>query len=135
MYIVDITKLQLHMQPVFDVWPTGIVYGLYLWCGRTLQWFEQVLTEKGACYTFNHWRSVEWISTQIPTPIGQKNGGERYGLKLMMDARTVRTSIIPCPFNPSTIASFYQIFCIICVASSSFIISCRVRYHKNHLTL
>ena len=87
------------MQPVFDVWPTGIVYGLCLWCGHTLQWFEQVLTEKGACYTFNHWRSVEWISTQIPTPIGQKNGGEHYGLRLMMDARTVRTSIIPCPFN------------------------------------
>lgn len=54
------------------------------------QWFEQVLTEKSVCYTFNHPKRQEWLSTQTSTPIKQWNGGSSSGLQLMLDARTVK---------------------------------------------
>lgn len=56
----------------------------------SFQWFLQVLTEKGSCYTFNH--PQRSLPSSLDTPLRQTTKGPGFGLQLVLDARTVRKS-------------------------------------------
>lgn len=59
------------------------------------QWFEQILTDKGSCFTFNSDSELieeHLLSLGLEVELRQDTAGERFGLTLVLDAQTVKLS-------------------------------------------
>ena len=56
------------------------------------QWFYHDVTEKGSCYTFNHPYTDDYLTSKdtVDVPLTQNFRGPQFGLKLVIDAETVR---------------------------------------------
>ena len=54
------------------------------------QWFQQVVAEKGSCFTFNHENIGDHLSSiGMESELTQNTAGEKFGLKLVLDVQTV----------------------------------------------